>query len=194
MDSAIPRARIPDPAAGVTFLQTWEAESAAAQDGWLREMRANIDLLRVKPGFISMALHRSLDDKNLCVYAQWADLVLLETAVADPIVKEARERLDRWAQPDGRMYSVHSLKLPVASGEALLEISADDALSSVSIWQCDDAASHSRLLAALDNEAAMIAARDGFLGMALPCEFRWEIHRGLCKMADSSGLPGGNAR
>src|SRR5215469_2295836 len=116
MDSATSHARIPEPAAGVTFLQIWEAASTAAQDGWLRDMRANIDLLRVKSGFISMALHRSLDHKNLCVYAQWADQGQLEAAVADPIVKGAREKLDRWAEPDGRTYSVHLLKLPRASG------------------------------------------------------------------------------
>jgi hypothetical protein len=57
MNSATSPARIPDPAAGVTFQQIWKAESAEAQDGWLRDMRANIDLLRVKSGFISMALH-----------------------------------------------------------------------------------------------------------------------------------------
>jgi quinol monooxygenase YgiN len=164
---ATSQARIPDPAAGLTFLQIWEAESAAAQDGWLREMRANIDLLRVKPGFISMALHSSLDHKNLCVYAQWADQIHLEAAVDDPIVMGAREKLDRWAQPDGRTYSVHSIKLPRASGEASFEIGTGEALSSVSIWHCDDAEEHRRLLAALDNETAMMAAADGFLGMAL---------------------------
>jgi quinol monooxygenase YgiN len=165
MDSATSHARIPDP--GITFLQIWDAESAAAQDGWLREMRANIDLLRVKLGFISMALHRSLDHKNLFVYAQWADQVQLEAAVADPIVRGAREKLDRGAEPDGTTYSVHSLTLPVAAGEARFEIGTGDALSSVSIWHCDDADSHRRLLASLDNEAATIAAENGFLGMAV---------------------------
>jgi hypothetical protein len=51
----------------VAFLQVWEAASADAQDGWLCEMRANIGLLQVKPGFVSMVLHRSPDQKNLCV-------------------------------------------------------------------------------------------------------------------------------
>jgi quinol monooxygenase YgiN len=130
-------------------------------------MRANIDLLRAKPGFISMALHRSLDDKNLCVYAQWGDHAQLEAAVADPIVRRAREKLDRWAQPDGTTYSLYALKLPAAPGEAALEIGATDALSYVGVWHCDTAEGQGRLLAALNNEAAMIAAQDGFLGLAL---------------------------
>src|SRR5215469_1039072 len=98
-------ASIPNALVAVTFIQVWETESASHQKGWLDTMRANIDLLRTKPGFVSMSLHRSLDPRHLCVYAQWLDKQHLESAVTDPKVQSAREKLDRWAQPDGALYS-----------------------------------------------------------------------------------------
>jgi hypothetical protein len=54
-------ASIPNALVVVTFIQVWETESASYQEEWLDTMRANIDLLRTKPGFVSMLVHRSLD-------------------------------------------------------------------------------------------------------------------------------------
>lgn len=78
-------------------------------------MSVNIHLLRAKPGFVSMTLHRSLDQKSLCVYAQWTSQTHLGSAVIDPYVQGARAKLDRWARPDGRPYTFHSLATPTAS-------------------------------------------------------------------------------
>lgn len=85
MDPSISSARIPDPASGVAFLQVWDTDSAAAQSGWFQDMSVNIHLLRAKPGFVSMTLHRSLDQKSLCVYAQWTSQTHLGSAVIDPL-------------------------------------------------------------------------------------------------------------
>ena len=131
-------ASIPNALVAVAFLQVWETESASCQEGWLDTMRANIDLLRTKPGFVSMLLHRSLDPRNLCVYAQWLDKEHLESAVTDAKVQGAREKLDRWAQPDGTLYSFHSLVAPPNSAETALEIAADSALAFVNVWECGD--------------------------------------------------------
>lgn len=139
MDPSTSRARIPDRISRVAFLQVWEAASADAQDGWLCEMRANIGLLQVKPGFVSMVLHRSPDQKNHCLYAQWADQHHLESAISDPVVKGARTKLDRWGQPDGRSYEFRSLTMPRTSSGAALEVLPDGAISFVNVWQCGDA-------------------------------------------------------
>lgn len=98
MDPSISSARIPDPASGVAFLQVWDTDSAAARSGWFQDMSVNIHLLRAKPGFVSMTLHRSLDQKSLCVYAQWTSQTHLGSAVIDPYVQGARAKLDRWAR------------------------------------------------------------------------------------------------
>lgn len=115
MDPSISSARIPDPASGVAFLQVWDTDSAAARSGWFQDMSVNIHLLRAKPGFVSMTLHRSLDQKSLCVYAQWTSQTHLGSAVIDPYVQGARAKLDRWTRPDGRPYTFHSLATPTAS-------------------------------------------------------------------------------
>ena len=164
-------ASIPNALVAVTFLQVWETESASCQEGWLDTMRVNIDLLRTKPGFVSMLLHRSLDPRNLCVYAQWLDKEHLESAVTDAKVQGAREKLDRWAQPDGTLYSFHSLVAPPNSAETALEIAADSALAFVNVWECGDPHWQRHLLEAMEEEASAIARDDGFLGIALHASF-----------------------
>lgn len=167
MRASLSIARIPDSRSEIAFLQFWNTESAKAQNGWLQDMRANIHLLQAKPGFVSMTLHRSLDQKNLCVYAQWTDQGDLESAVNDPTVQGARERLDRWGQPDGRTYTFHSLTPPPDPRPPVLEISVDHAITSVNVWGCGDSTRQKQLLAAMEEEVAVIASKNGFLGMAL---------------------------
>lgn len=167
MRASLSTARIPDSHSEISFLQVWDTRSADAQDGWLQNMRANIHLLQTKHGFVSMTLHRSLDQKNLCVYAQWTDQRDLESALNDAAVQGARVRLDHWGEPDGRPYTFHSLTLPPDSRQAKLEISADQAITFVNVWQCGDSNRQQHLLAAMEEEVAVIAAKKGFLGMAL---------------------------
>lgn len=131
MDPSISSARIPDPASGVAFLQVWDTDSAAARSGWFQDMSVNIHLLRAKPGFVSMTLHRSLDQKSLCVYAQWTSQTHLGSAVIDPYVQGARAKLDRWARPDGRPYTFHSLATPTASRGGARTIWAIECLGGV---------------------------------------------------------------
>lgn len=167
MCASLSIARIPDSRSEIAFLQFWNTESGKAQNGWLQDMRANIHLLQAKPGFVSMTLHRSLDQKNLCVYAQWTEQRNLESAVNDAAVQEARERLDRWGQPDGRPYALHSLTSRTDSRDAALEICADHAITFVNVWQCGDSNRQKQLIAAMEEEVAVIASKEGFLGMAL---------------------------
>lgn len=48
-----------------------------------------------------------------------------------------------------------------------MEIRADDAISFVNIWECGGSGRQKSLLAALREKSALIAACDGFVGMAL---------------------------
>ena len=167
MRASLSIARIPDLRSEIAFLQVWDTESVNVQNGWLQDMRANIHLLQAKPGFVSMTLHRSLDQKNLCVYAQWTDQRDLESALNDAAVQGAREKLDRWGQPDGRPYTFHSLIPPRDSSHAVLEICADHAITFVNVWRCDDSTRQKQLITAMEEEVEMIASKKGFLGMAL---------------------------
>lgn len=160
-------ARIPNRQASVTFLQLWETESETRQEGWLDTMNANIHLLRVKPGFVCMMLHRSFDHRNLCVYAQWVDKKHLEAAADDPMVKEAREKLDSWARPDGRVYAFHSLVSSPTAPLSTLQIEPDALISFVNVWNCGDPDRQRKLLGTMEEEILAISSQTGFLGMAL---------------------------
>lgn len=167
MNTQLPVAYIPNPKSATTFLQLWDTESKARQDGWLDTMHANIHLLRVKPGFISMLLHRSLDHRNVCVYAQWVGKEHLEAAASDPMVKGAREKLDSWARPDGAVYSFHSLVSPSTATLSTLQIESDGLVSFVNVWECGDPDRQGHLLATMKEESTAISSHSGFLGMAL---------------------------
>ena len=68
------RAVIQDTDGLVTFIQIWDVTDAAAQSAWLSIMHGNIDVLRAKPGFISMTLHSSVDGKRIAVYDRMAQI------------------------------------------------------------------------------------------------------------------------
>lgn len=114
-----------------------------------------------------MLLHRSFDHSRLGVYAQWIDKEHLESATSDPTVKGAREELDRWARPDGALYSFHSLVSPTAVPLSTLQIEDGALISFVNVWECGDSDRQQRLLAAIKEEAPVISSHKGFLGMAL---------------------------
>jgi heme-degrading monooxygenase HmoA len=103
---------------GATFIQLWRMESLEQQATWLQTMHSRIHLLQSKPGFVSMALHPSLDGRNVVVYAQWESPDDLKRGASDPEVRAAREQLDALGSPDGTRFVVYSVHQPpeLASG------------------------------------------------------------------------------
>ncbi len=96
-----------DPEDGfVTFVQIWELRGTDAQTRWLDVMYESIDLLRGKPGFVTMTLHPSLDGKRIAVYAQWNSRQELENAVSDPQAVAAHDRMAQLGESDGSLYTV----------------------------------------------------------------------------------------
>jgi hypothetical protein len=98
----------------VTFIQIWDVADTAAQSAWLAAMHDSIDLLRVKPGFISMTLHSSIDGKRIAVYAQWASRATLDDAISDPAAIAAHDRMAQIGTPDGTLYNLDRVYPPVA--------------------------------------------------------------------------------
>lgn len=90
----------------VTFIQIWDVPDVAAQSAWLAVMHGNIDLLRAKPGFVSMTLHTSVDGKRIAVYAQWASPAALHDAISDPAAIAAHDRMAQIGTPDGTLYNL----------------------------------------------------------------------------------------
>jgi quinol monooxygenase YgiN len=108
------RAIIQDTDGLVTFIQIWDVADAAAQSAWLAVMHGNIDLLRAKPGFISMTLHSSVDGKRIAVYAQWASYAALDDAISDPAAIAAHDRMAQIGTPDGTLYTLDRAYTPTA--------------------------------------------------------------------------------
>jgi quinol monooxygenase YgiN len=100
------RATIQDTDDLVTFIQIWDMAGTAAQNAWLAIMRGNIDVLRAKPGFISMALHSSADGKRIAIYAQWASHAALQDAISAPAAIAAHDRMAQIGTPDGTLYTL----------------------------------------------------------------------------------------
>jgi quinol monooxygenase YgiN len=75
-------------------------------------MHGNIDLLRAKPGFISMTLHSSVDGKRIAVYAQWASHAALHDAISDPAAIAAHDRMAQIGTPDGTLYTLDRAYTP----------------------------------------------------------------------------------
>ncbi|MDQ2812199.1 MAG: antibiotic biosynthesis monooxygenase [Actinomycetota bacterium] len=90
----------------VTFIQIWEVADAAAQQAWLAVMHDHIDLLRAKPGFITMTLHPSIDGKRIAVYAQWASGAALDHAISDPAAIAAHDQMAQIGTSDGTLYTL----------------------------------------------------------------------------------------
>jgi quinol monooxygenase YgiN len=90
----------------VTFVQIWELPGANAQERWLEVMHESIHILRSKPGFVSMSLHKSLDGNRIAVYAQWATRETLETAITNPDAIAAHDRMAAIGTSDGSLYAV----------------------------------------------------------------------------------------
>jgi quinol monooxygenase YgiN len=108
------RAIIQDTDDLVTFIQIWGVADAAAQSAWLAVMHGNIDLLRAKPGFISMTLHSSVDGKRIAVYARWASQAALHDAISDPAAIAAHDRMAQIGTPDGTLYTLDRAYTPTA--------------------------------------------------------------------------------
>jgi quinol monooxygenase YgiN len=108
------RATIQDPDNLVTFIQIWDVTDTAAQDAWLAIMHGSIDLLRAKPGFISMTLHSSVDGNRIAVYAQWASQAALHDAISDPAAIAAHDRMAQIGTPDGTLYTIDRAYTPSA--------------------------------------------------------------------------------
>jgi quinol monooxygenase YgiN len=100
------RAVIQDTDDLVTFIQIWDVADSAAQSAWLAVMYGNIDLLRAKPGFITMTRHPSIDGKRVAVYAQWASPAALDDAISDPAAIAAHDRMAQIGSPDGTLYNL----------------------------------------------------------------------------------------
>jgi quinol monooxygenase YgiN len=98
----------------VTFIQIWDVADAAAQSAWLAIMHGNINVLRAKPGFISMTLHTSVDGKRIAVYAQWASGAALHDAISDPAAIAAHDRMAQIGTPDGTLYNLDRVYAPAA--------------------------------------------------------------------------------
>lgn len=97
----------------VTYVQVWDVAGREAQNRWLDVMHTSIGVLRAKPGFITMTLHRSLDGNRIAVYAQWTSRDTLEAAITDPEAVVAHERMARIGESDGALYTVESVYGPV---------------------------------------------------------------------------------
>jgi quinol monooxygenase YgiN len=65
------------------------------------------------PGFISAALHRSLDGKAVTTYAQWESAGALSALRDRPDVQEFARRVSELATFDPHLYQVEELCLPV---------------------------------------------------------------------------------
>jgi quinol monooxygenase YgiN len=100
------RAIIQDTGDLITFIQIWDVADTAGQRDWLAVMHDNIDLLRAKPGFITMTLHPSIDGKRIAVYAQWASPAALDDAISDPAAIAAHDRMAQIGSPDGTLYNL----------------------------------------------------------------------------------------
>jgi quinol monooxygenase YgiN len=96
----------------VTFIQIWDVADAPAQQAWLAVMHDNIDVLRAKPGFISMTLHSSIDGKRIAVYAQWASQAALDDAINDQAAITAHNRMVQIGTADGTLYTLDRVYPP----------------------------------------------------------------------------------
>jgi pimeloyl-ACP methyl ester carboxylesterase/heme-degrading monooxygenase HmoA len=161
------RASIRSSFSGVTFIQLWRMQAAGEQRAWLDAMHRNIHLLQVQPGYQSMSLHRSLDGRNVIVYAQWDSGEALKAAVEQPEVKAARNELDSQGEPEGMIYAIDSVCRSPESSDRVIPIEAGSTLLTfVNIWTVEDRDKQQKLLSAMKEDVAEIISKPGSLGMA----------------------------
>lgn len=96
-----------------TFVQTWTLTDAKAQHDWLTTAHRTVHLLRAKSGFISMSLHRSVENNLIVMYAQWETAEQLDAAIADPAAVAGHDELARFGTPSGALYLVDAVYGPI---------------------------------------------------------------------------------
>jgi heme-degrading monooxygenase HmoA len=94
----------------LTFINHWTLESAIEMNELITFMKAEMDWMSSKKGFIALALLPSEDGKNLVIYAQWESRTDFDEAIAtNPEAEEKRKQMLHLGTPSGNIYSVDSI-------------------------------------------------------------------------------------
>lgn len=87
-----------------------EIDSVKGQEEALRLMAERARFMKTQPGFISIALHRSLDGKRVVNYVKWKSEALLHAAHRNPKFRKEWDRFGAIAREiDPHLYEVFDL-------------------------------------------------------------------------------------
>jgi heme-degrading monooxygenase HmoA len=97
----------PQPVVQITFIEA-DPEN---QDQAMSVMKQRADFMSRQPGFISISLHRSLDERRIVNYIQWENRDLLQRAHQAPEFRKAWGHFDRLtADIDPHLYEVAHIR------------------------------------------------------------------------------------
>lgn len=102
----------------VTLINTFTVEPSNQQELIALLADATETSVRAVPGFVSAALHRSIDGTKVTMYAQWASLAHYQhyrALLADPVASPDVPKVLAIARFDPGMYEVVKVFAPAAS-------------------------------------------------------------------------------
>jgi heme-degrading monooxygenase HmoA len=95
---------------GVVQITEVEVDSNERQTEALHLMAERARFMETQPGFISIAVHRSLDGKRVVNYVRWASKALLQAAHANPKFRKKWNRFGALAREiDPHLYEIFDL-------------------------------------------------------------------------------------
>ncbi|HET6151280.1 MAG TPA: antibiotic biosynthesis monooxygenase family protein [Polyangia bacterium] len=93
----------------LTLINVFTVEPARQEELVALLATATEKAMRHRPGFISANIHRSLDQRHVANYAQWASREAFEAMMADPEAQRHMQAVSAMAQAAPVLYEVASV-------------------------------------------------------------------------------------